>query len=114
MAIPRVIGLVIARYRRDTDEQRAMDYFPDRAISKVRNQVRVQCCQFVMLLRKISDHRFLALILCHCVLERAGHINSPGGYLRDLTSRAERGEFSLGPVLMALLRSQGSNQRQLA
>ncbi|TCU08671.1 plasmid replication protein RepC [Rhizobium sullae] len=40
-----------------------------------------------------------------CILERSGHINSPGGYLRDLTRKAERGEFSLGPMLMALLRA---------
>ncbi|MBB4571545.1 replication initiation protein RepC [Rhizobium leucaenae] len=42
------------------------------------------------------------------ILERAGHITSAGGYLRDLTSRARRGEFSLGPMLMALLRGRGS------
>ncbi|MGF6178778.1 plasmid replication protein RepC, partial [Ensifer sp. 4252] len=42
-----------------------------------------------------------------CILERAGHINSAGGYLRDLTAKARRGEFSLGPVLMALLRTNG-------
>ena len=41
-----------------------------------------------------------------CILERGGHINSAGGYLRDLTTRSRRGEFSLGPVVMALLRSQ--------
>ncbi len=40
-----------------------------------------------------------------CILERAGQINSAGGYLRDLTAKAGRGEFSLGPVLMALLRA---------
>ncbi len=40
-----------------------------------------------------------------CILERAGHINSAGGYLRDLTRKAERGEFSLGPMLMALLKA---------
>lgn len=43
-----------------------------------------------------------------CILERAGHINSAGGYLRDLTRRAERGEFSLGPMLMALARANGT------
>jgi len=42
-----------------------------------------------------------------CILEKGGHINSAGGYLRDLTRRAEKGEFSLGPVLMALLRANG-------
>ncbi|NLS07188.1 replication initiation protein RepC [Rhizobium sp. P32RR-XVIII] len=47
-----------------------------------------------------------------CILERAGHIQSAGGYLRDLTRRAERGEFSLGPMLMALVRSQPSTSRR--
>lgn len=41
-----------------------------------------------------------------CILERGGQINSAGGYLRDLTARSRRGEFSLGPALMALLRAQ--------
>ena len=40
-----------------------------------------------------------------CILERGGHINSAGGYLRDLTRKAVKGEFSLGPMLMALLRA---------
>jgi replication initiation protein RepC len=42
-----------------------------------------------------------------CILEREGQINSAGGYLRDLTAKAGRGEFSLGPVIMALLRANG-------
>ncbi|MGG6898263.1 plasmid replication protein RepC [Rhizobium sp. BR 315] len=45
-----------------------------------------------------------AAVAVGCILERANMINSPGGYLRDLTRRTERGEFSLGPVIMALLR----------
>ncbi|ULJ74511.1 plasmid replication protein RepC [Rhizobium gallicum] len=47
-----------------------------------------------------------------CILERAGHINSAGGYLRDLTSKTTRGEFSLGPVLMALLRANGGGDQK--
>lgn len=47
-----------------------------------------------------------------CILERAGQINSAGGYLRDLTRRAEKGEFSLGPMLMALMRGNAGNDRQ--
>ena len=43
-----------------------------------------------------------------CILERGGHINSAGGYLRTLTDRARKGEFSLGPMLMALLRAGGT------
>lgn len=42
-----------------------------------------------------------------CILERANFINSPGGYLRDLTRRTERGEFSLGPMIVALLKMNG-------
>lgn len=49
-----------------------------------------------------------------CILERAGQINSAGGYLRDLTARAGRGEFSLGPVIMALLRSADQVARKTA
>ncbi|WP_429925754.1 plasmid replication protein RepC (plasmid) [Agrobacterium vitis] len=42
-----------------------------------------------------------------CILERANFINSAGGYLRDLTRRSQQGEFSLGPMMMALLRTNG-------
>lgn len=48
-----------------------------------------------------------AAVAVACILERAGHIHSAGGYLRDLTRKAARGEFSLGPMLMALLRLNG-------
>ncbi|AJC83205.1 replication initiation protein RepC 3-1 (plasmid) [Rhizobium etli bv. phaseoli str. IE4803] len=41
-----------------------------------------------------------------CILQRGGCITSAGGYLRDLTRRAGRGEFALGPMLMALLRAK--------
>lgn len=47
-----------------------------------------------------------------CILERANFINSAGGYLRDLTRRTERGEFSLGPMIMALLRANGQGSLQ--
>lgn len=48
-----------------------------------------------------------ASVAIACILERGGQINSAGGYLRDLSRRAEKGEFSLGPMLMALLRARG-------
>jgi replication initiation protein RepC len=48
-----------------------------------------------------------------CVLERGGHINSAGGYLRDLTRRAERGEFAIGPMLMALARANGPTVKRV-
>ncbi|MNE03013.1 hypothetical protein D3C80_955010 [compost metagenome] len=49
-----------------------------------------------------------AAVALACILERAGHINSAGGYLRDLSARAGRAEFSLGPMLMALIRANAS------
>lgn len=50
-----------------------------------------------------------AAVVIACILERSNFINSAGGYLRDLTKRAARSEFSLGPMLMALLRSSGES-----
>lgn len=48
-----------------------------------------------------------------CILERAGHINSAGGYLRDLTRRAEKGEFAIGPMVMSLARANGNSLRKV-
>jgi len=47
-----------------------------------------------------------AAILIACILQRANTIKSAGGYLRSLTRKAEVGEFSLGPVLMALINTR--------
>jgi replication initiation protein RepC len=49
-----------------------------------------------------------ASIVIACILQRAQHINSAGGYLRVLTQKARAGQFSVGPMLMALLKSQGA------
>lgn len=49
-----------------------------------------------------------------CIYERSGHINSAGGYLRDLTAKARRGEFSMGPMLMALIRGNSVAVRATA
>lgn len=48
-----------------------------------------------------------AAVAMACILERANLINSPGGYLRDLSKRSERGQFALAPMIMALLRAKG-------
>ena len=48
-------------------------------------------------------------IVIACMLQRAETINSAGGYLRALTEKARAGEFSVGPMLMAALRSSGSH-----
>ena len=53
-----------------------------------------------------------AAVAMAAILERAGHINSAGGYLRDLTRRARAGEFGLGPMLMSLMRTSANSDRK--
>jgi replication initiation protein RepC len=48
-----------------------------------------------------------AAVVVAAILQRSSAIHSAGGYIRDLTRKAEAGEFSLGPMLMALLRANG-------
>ncbi|MER9829785.1 replication initiation protein RepC [Mesorhizobium sp. M0134] len=52
-----------------------------------------------------------AAMVIACILQRAQHINSAGGYLRVLTDRARAGEFSVGPMLMAALKANGATAR---
>jgi replication initiation protein RepC len=53
-----------------------------------------------------------AAVAVAAILERAGRINSAGGYLRDLTRRARAGEFGLGPMLMSLMRANVDGDRK--
>ncbi|RNJ41832.1 replication initiation protein RepC [Mesorhizobium erdmanii] len=55
----------------------------------------------------------IAAIVIACILQRAQHINSAGGYLRALTEKARAGEFSVGPMLMAALKANGSPTRMV-
>ncbi len=52
-----------------------------------------------------------AAIVVACILQRAQHINSAGGYLRALTEKARAGEFTVGPMLMAAFKANGSTTR---
>ena len=47
-----------------------------------------------------------AAVVVAAILQRSDAIKSPGGYLRNLTEKARAGNFSLGPVLMALIRTK--------
>jgi replication initiation protein RepC len=55
-----------------------------------------------------------AAIVVAAILQRAEAIKSPGGYLRNLTERARAGEFSVGPVLMSLLRKRTTMDRNVS
>jgi replication initiation protein RepC len=47
-----------------------------------------------------------ASVIVASILQKGEEIKSAGGYLRALTAKARAGEFSVGPVLMALLRGK--------
>ncbi|MEQ1954870.1 plasmid replication protein RepC [Mesorhizobium sp. CN2-181] len=51
----------------------------------------------------------VAAIVIACILQRAQHINSAGGYLRALTEKARAGQFSVGPMLMAAFKANASS-----
>ena len=44
-----------------------------------------------------------AAIVIAAILQRGASITSAGGYLRELTRRAQANTFSIGPMLMALI-----------
>lgn len=49
-----------------------------------------------------------AAVVIVAMLERFGDIRSPGGYLRTLSAKAALGEFSCGPMIMALMRKEAA------
>ena len=53
-----------------------------------------------------------AAVVVAAILQRGSAIKSAGGYLRGLTRKAEAGEFSLGPMLMALIGRRSSERRR--
>jgi len=55
-----------------------------------------------------------AAIVVACILQRAQHINSAGGYLRALTEKARAGQFTVGPMLMAALKANNPSSDRRA
>ncbi len=53
-----------------------------------------------------------AAIVVAAILQRGAAITSAGGYLRELTRKAEVGEFTLGPMLMALIGRRKREKRR--
>jgi replication initiation protein RepC len=47
-----------------------------------------------------------AAIVLAAILQRAEHIHSRGGYLRDLVERARQQKFSVWPMITALLNAR--------
>ena len=51
-------------------------------------------------------------IVTAAILQKGAAITSAGGYLRELTRKAEAGEFTLGPMLMALIGSRKRDKKR--
>ena len=72
----------------------------------VRSALGVSPDAWARALEVLGEHD--ASIVIAAILQRGEEIKSAGGYLRALTAKARAGEFSLGPVLMALLRGKAA------
>ena len=72
----------------------------------VRSAIGVSPDAWAQALEVLGEHD--ASIVVAAILQRGDEIKSAGGYLRVLTAKARAGEFSLGPVLMALLRGKAA------
>jgi replication initiation protein RepC len=85
------------------------------AAATVRSALGVSPDAWAQALDAMGEHD--AAIVIAAILQRGDEIRSAGGYLRVLTAKARAGEFSLGPVLMALLRgkvARGARERKRA
>jgi replication initiation protein RepC len=76
------------------------------AAAIVRSALGVSPDAWAQALEVLGEHD--ASIVIAAILQRGDEIKSAGGYLRVLTEKARAGEFSLGPVLMALLRGKAA------
>jgi replication initiation protein RepC len=76
------------------------------AAATVRSALGVSPDAWSQALEVLGEHD--ASIVIAAILQRGDEIKSAGGYLRVLTEKARAGEFSLGPVLMALLRGKAA------
>ena len=72
----------------------------------VRKAIGVSPDAWAQALEVLGEHD--TSIVIAAILQRGEEIKSAGGYLRVLTAKARAGEFSLGPVLMALLRGKAA------
>jgi replication initiation protein RepC len=55
-----------------------------------------------------------ASIVLAAILQRDAMIRSAGAYLRNLTEKAREGQFSVGPMILALLRTTAGQERRSA
>jgi replication initiation protein RepC len=76
----------------------------------VRKAIGVSPDAWAQAVEVLGEHD--ASIVIAAILQRGEEIKNAGGYLRVLTAKARAGEFSLGPVLMALLRGKAAKAQR--
>lgn len=76
----------------------------------VRNMLSISQSAYDEAEKTMGTHTVIAIIAC--ILEKSATIQSPGGYLRTLTEKALSQQFSIKPMLMALLRTQLSSKAE--
>ena len=63
--------------------------------------------KFLTLIRRdMADNRgalVITPIVIAAILQKGDEVRFPGGYLRALTEKKREGQFSVGPILMALI-----------
>ena len=53
-----------------------------------------------------------AAIVVAAILQKGTAVTSAGGYLRELTRKAGEGQFSVGPMLMALISARKREKKR--
>ena len=108
--LPRIpLGLVLAacsEYR--TYAERPVHHWHDlvRVADVIRPMMGVSPSAWEEAKQYMGPEEASVVILA--MLERFGDIRSPGGYLRSLSAKAALGEFSCGPMIMALMRKDAA------
>ena len=108
--LPRIpLGLVLAacsEYR--TYAERPVRYWHDlvRVADVIRPMMGISPSAWDEAKQCMGPEEASVVILA--MLERFGDIRSPGGYLRSLSAKAALGEFSCGPMIMALMRKDAA------
>jgi len=90
-----------------------LDYFPQNASASPDWSGFLKAAELVRAMLGISPDAWRdavetmgqadASIVVAAILQKGDEVRFPGGYLRALTEKKRAGEFSVGPVLMALI-----------
>ncbi|MEM8654313.1 MAG: plasmid replication protein RepC [Pseudomonadota bacterium] len=108
--IPNIpLGLVLATCREiAVYSDRPLRHWHDlvRTADKVRPMMGISPSAWAEAMEAMGPEE--AAVVVAAMLERFDQIKSPGGYLRHLARKATDGQFSCGPMVMALMRREAA------